>query len=139
MKNKTAVFFFLSFLLSCSSAKPSYVIGVQSNFIVKVDVISVYDGDTFRGDLHLGMGIVLKNQPFRLAEINAPELYNDGGRESQEFLFNLIYDEEIYVEIVDEREKYGRILALIYDKYEICGENKSINHLMVEKGFAEIY
>lgn len=139
MIDKTAVFILLFFLFSCSSVKPSYVVGVQSNFIVKVDVISVYDGDTFRGDLYLGMGIVLKNQPFRLAEINAPELYEQGGRESQEFLLKLINKKEIYVEIVDEREKYGRILALIYDNYEICGENKSINHLMVEKGFAEIY
>lgn len=127
------------FLFSCNETKTSYVIGINEHFITKVDVISVYDGDTFRGDLYLGMDIVLKNQPFRLAEIDAPELREDGGYESRDYLRNIILNKSIFVEIIKERDKYGRILAKIYLKYDPCLENHSINQKMIDESFAEIY
>lgn len=133
------LFLFLLVFFSCNQTEPSYVIGVQKNFITKVEVNSVYDGDTFRGDLYLGMDITLKNQPFRLAEIDAPELSEKGGYKSRDFLRKKILDKKIFVEIVDERDKYGRILALIYDAYNLCEENVSINNEMIEKSYATPY
>jgi endonuclease YncB( thermonuclease family) len=46
----------------------------------------VVDGDTVRVDLDLGWGIVLADEPIRLARINAPETSTQEGRDASAFL-----------------------------------------------------
>lgn len=43
-------------------------------YYYKGTVQSVYDGDTIRVDIDLGLNIVVKNEAVRLSRINAPEV-----------------------------------------------------------------
>ena len=101
-------------------------LGVKLNLIAKdaelfhynARVQSVYDGDTCRVDIDLGMGIWIRNEKLRLMRINAPEMTGPDkplGVASRDFLRDLIDGKEIIVETVkDQRGKYGRYLAEIW-------------------------
>lgn len=101
-------------------------------------VVSVYDGDTLRADIDLGMYIWVRNEKIRLARINAPELRGDerpAGLASRDFLREQVLDKEVLLQTRKDRKgKYGRYLAEVW-----LAEGDSwinINDLLVEKGFA---
>jgi len=118
-------------------------------------VVDVYDGDTIT--IVFPLNGVLQKHKIRLYGINAPELKgstHEAGLTSRNFLLSQILDKDINlskeytrVEIVTMLkdlkkvltfelmgyEKYGRLLAKIYDKEE-C-----LNDLMVLQGYAEEY
>jgi len=81
-------------------------------------VLSVYDGDTCRVDIDLGLGIWLRNEKLRLVRINAPEMTGSDkalGLASRDFLRGLIDGRKILIETLkDRRGKYGRYLAEIW-------------------------
>ena len=81
-------------------------------------VQSVYDGDTCRVDIDLGLGIWIRNEKLRLVRINAPEMTGPEkarGAASRDFLRELIDGQEIIIETVkDRRGKYGRYLAELW-------------------------
>jgi micrococcal nuclease len=85
-------------------------------------VQSVYDGDTCRVDIDLGLGIWIRNEKLRLIRINAPEMTGSDkarGEASRDFLRELIDGREIIIETLkDQRGKYGRYLAEIWIKQE---------------------
>ena len=87
-------------------------------FHYTAQVRSVYDGDTCRVDIDLGLGIWLRNEKLRLVRINAPEMTGPDkarGITSRDFLRGLIDGQEIIIETVkDRRGKYGRYLAEIW-------------------------
>lgn len=58
-------------------------------WIVPAVLVRVVDGDTIRCDLDLGWGLWLRNEPIRLARINAPELRTPAGDAASEFLTKL--------------------------------------------------
>ena len=122
-------------------------LGMKLNLISKSEelfhysaqVLSVYDGDTCRVDIDLGMGIWVRNEKLRLVRIDAPEVTGDSkarGFAARDWLRERIDGREILIETIkDKRGKYGRYLAEIW-----LPENDgfiNINDELVEKGFAE--
>lgn len=110
-------------------------------------VESVYDGDTFRANVDLGLDIWQMKQPFRLYGINAPELRgaeSEIGKQSRDWLRSkMIIGSRVIIVTRKERknpnqdskEKYGRYLAEVY----IEGEELSLNEQMVNLGYAVPY
>lgn len=95
-------------------------------------VVSIHDGDTLRADVDLGFDTWRGNEPFRLIGIQAPELGKPGGRESRDWLRDLL-PLGTTVRIVTEKdrtEKYGRYLATIF-KGEL-----NVNDALVDAGHA---
>lgn len=122
-------------------------LGLKLNLISKdaelyhynAQVRSVYDGDTCRVDIDLGLGIWLRNEKLRLVRINAPEVTGDTkalGIASRDYLRDRIDGRKIILETIrDKRGKYGRYLAEIW-----LPENDghiNINDELVAQGFAE--
>ena len=86
----------------------------------KANVVSIYDGDTIRSDLQLGLGIVKKNEPLRLYGINAPEVRGPekiAGYASRDYLREILKNHEVIIETLkDKKGKYGRYIAIIWVK-----------------------
>jgi len=119
----------------------------------------VYDGDTVRADIDLGLYVWVKNQTLRLYGIDTPEIRGEErpeGLTAKEALLGYLKEygkivdavegedgelDAVVVGVVirthkDRKGKYGRWLC------EIVGRNKegnpvNINELLVENGFAE--
>jgi micrococcal nuclease len=99
----------------------------------------VYDGDTCRADLDLGLKIWVMDETLRLLRINAPEVRGverPAGLLARDFLREQIQGKEVVVQTSkDSKGKYGRYLAEIWLKGE--GDQWiNINDLMVQQGHA---
>jgi micrococcal nuclease len=104
------------------------------------EVKNVVDGDTIDVVIDLGFSILFESR-VRLAGIDTPESRTTDkrekalGLESKKYLAERIKSAKnvvIKTEKLDSSEKYGRILGWIY----LDGEGNSINHEMIEKGYA---
>ncbi len=104
------------------------------------EVKNVVDGDTIDVVIDLGFSILFESR-VRLAGIDTPESRTTDkrekalGLESKKYLAERINSAKnvvIKTEKLDSSEKYGRILGWIY----LDGEGNSINHEMIEKGYA---
>ena len=90
-------------------------------------VIRIIDGDTFE---------IENGDKVRMIGIDAPELEDEGGIESKNYLKLLI--ENKYVSLIkDEKNKnkdfFGRLLRYVYL------EDSDINLKMIEDGYANVY
>jgi micrococcal nuclease len=103
-------------------------------------VTNVVDGDTIDVVIDLGFDISFSSR-VRLAGIDTPESRTKDlkekalGLESKEYLkkkLEAATNIVIRTEKVNSSEKYGRILAWLY----VDGETRSVNHEMIEKGYA---
>lgn len=106
----------------------------------KATVVSVYDGDTIRVNIDLGLGIHNKGEDgkgvvIRLYGINTPEIRGEErpqGLLSRDYLRKLILGKQIVIETIkDTKGKYGRYLGKIY----IGG--LYVNEDLVTNGYAE--
>jgi micrococcal nuclease len=104
----------------------------------RAKVMSVYDGDTVRVDIDLGLKTWIKNESIRLYRINAPEVRGSErveGLKSRDYLRKLILKKEVIIQTIkDKKGKYGRYLGEIWIE-----KNKkwiNVNDLLVEKGYA---
>lgn len=108
----------------------------------KIDVISVYDGDTITANVHLPFSITLSNQKIRLLYIDAPEI--KGGDDeskraaikSRDYLIKLLKGTQVYLYTDPkrpERDAFGRILGILKTK------NIIVNRKMIEEGHAVLY
>lgn len=104
------------------------------------EVTNVVDGDTIDVVIDLGFDISFSSR-VRLAGIDTPESRTKDkvekalGLESKKYLAERIKAAKnvvIKTEKMDSFEKYGRILGWLY----LDGEGNSINHEMIEKGYA---
>lgn len=104
------------------------------------EVTNVVDGDTIDVVIDLGFDILFKSR-VRLAGIDTPESRTTDkaekalGLESKKYLAERIKSAKnvvIKTEKMDSSEKYGRILGWLY----LDGDGNSINHEMIEKGYA---
>jgi micrococcal nuclease len=104
------------------------------------EVTKVVDGDTIDVVIDLGFSIMFASR-VRLAGIDTPESRTTDkvekalGLESKKYLADRLKAAKnvvIKTEKLDSSEKYGRILAWLY----IDGEGNSVNHEMIEKGYA---
>jgi micrococcal nuclease len=110
-------------------------------YTYKLDITSIYDGDTLNGVVDLGFNIRMDIK-VRLARINTPEIRTRDteekkrGYEARDFLRNLIkeYDGMAFI-TTTKKGKYGRWVAELYIGNENISEN--VNDMLVEKGHAE--
>ena len=92
-------------------------------------VVKVHDGDT----------VTLRTDerdfvfPLRLLDIDAPELNEEGGYESQAWLHEQIHNEEVQILIDKNRRvgKYGRLLG------HILHRGMNMNEIIVMNGYAK--
>lgn len=92
-------------------------------YTVPARIVRVVDGDTLRVHLDLGWGIWLRDEPIRLAGINAPELrlpgggLNPAGVAARDYLAELVAPaiaQGLLCGLVSTGfEKYGRALGYI--------------------------
>ena len=103
-------------------------------------VTNVVDGDTLDVVIDLGFDISFTSR-VRLAGIDTPESRTKDkaekalGLESKKYLADRIKAAKnvvIRTEKINSSEKFGRILGWLY----LDGESNSINHEMIEKGYA---
>jgi micrococcal nuclease len=107
-------------------------------YVRKVE--GVVDGDTIDVLIDLGFDILFASR-VRLAGIDTPESRTKDlaekalGLEAKEYLKKALKDAKAVViktEKMDSSEKYGRILGWVY----LDGNSTSINHELIEKGYA---
>lgn len=95
-------------------------------------VTKVHDGDT------LSVLIGNREEKIRLIGIDAPELGQEPwGRKAKRKLQDIIRktDKTVRIELdVDERDKYGRLLAYLWTK-----DGRLVNEEMVRSGYALLY
>ena len=108
-----------------------------SLYFYRAKCVSVYDGDTVRLDIRLGLDVVLSNVSCRLYGINTPELRGDdkaAGIAARNRLRQLVLGEDLVIQThKDRRGKYGRYLATLW----CMGIN--INKKLITEGHATEY
>ena len=113
-----------------------------SLYCYRATVVSVYDGDTCKVDIDLGLGVWKKKETLRLNRINAPEMRGadrDNGIIARDFLRSVIADRDILLQtVLDKKGKYGRYLAEIWIM-DSAGKWKNVNDMMIETDNAVYY
>lgn len=103
-----------------------------------VVITEVHDGDTVSIRTKSLFGITLSVEKVRLIGIDAPELKQEPwGRRAKKHLKKLINESGgvVYLEYdFDRRDRYGRILAYLWDK-----KGRMLNQKMLEDGYAVLY
>lgn len=109
------LFGLLVLIICCEPLGPSY----------EGKVVKVKDGDS----------IVLledkKQVEIRMAHIDAPEYNQPYGRKAKEHLANLLAGADVTYKIYEDRDRYGRIVAVVY-----VNDSINVNKAMVEAGYA---
>ena len=97
----------------------------------RASVIRVHDGDT----ITVRIDDRDFDFPIRLAVINAPELSEQGGDTSRDFLKDMIEGQEVDVriDINNKVEKWGRLLA------DVFFMGMSLSNLMLSMGMATAF
>ena len=115
-------------------------------YTYKANIRSIYDGDSCRVDLDLGMGVWLHNQSIRLYGIDTAEIR--GGTVETKALGNLAKDylknepEGCTVMLrtyIDKRGKFGRVLASIYKQEGDGFQTRSLNTALLDMRLAVEY
>lgn len=106
------------------------------------EITKVVDGDTVWFHSYYGYraGETFK---VRFADISAPEIYTDEGKESKaalEWLFDT-YGQYVYLDVDDiyETDRYGRVVAVVYLPFWYYGHALNVNEWLVESGYASIW
>eukprot|EP00122_Pirum_gemmata_P005230 Pgem_evm6s4769 len=115
---------------------------IPKNDSQPIQCLSVYDGDTIT--VRVKVGNEYFKDKLRLFGINTPELKTkhlptkQRAIAARDFLKEKIVDKDIYIHF-HKREKYGRILATIYENKEDVEQNnfiKSINFQLIKSKHA---
>lgn len=83
----------------------------------RLEILGCYDGDTCRGDVHLGLDAALLDQPLRLVGFDTPEIRGDCEQERKRAIFardrllELVRDAEEVRGLLYGRDRYGRVLT----------------------------
>ena len=96
-------------------------------------VYYIVDGDTYDQNGISGGDRV------RLADIDCPESYEAGYQEAKDYLYLLIYDELVYLDIDDiyGTGPYGRWIGIVYVRYNST-HVLNVNYALVVGGYAII-
>ena len=101
----------------------------KRNYDYQVRVVSITDGDTFRG-----LTKDKKEIRFRIHGIDAPEKKQPFSQKSKQYLSDLIYNKTVGVIVETERDKYGRPVVWVYTP-----EGKDVSAEMIKAGMAWHY
>lgn len=110
------------------------ILNVYSSKSFEIDVTAtvykIIDGDTFDA---FPVGRV------RLADVNAPELDEAGGKEAKDALSNLLYNMRVYLDVDDKyvMDRYNRLICVVYVKVD---EERlmNVNKWMLEKNYVTL-
>jgi len=93
-------------------------------------VYKVVDGDTFDA---------FPSGRVRLADINAPELSEEGGQEAKEALTNLVLNRKVYLDVDDLHvmDRYNRLVCVVFIDYNST-HVLNVNKWLIENGYAQI-
>ena len=111
---------------------------IEPAFTYRAIVRSIYDGDTIRVDLDLGLGTWVHNQPLRLQGIDTPEVRGperEQGLLSRDWLRRRTPPGTVVVvqTLKDAKGKYGRYLAVLWH------DGINLNAEMIRQGLAAPY
>jgi endonuclease YncB( thermonuclease family) len=137
MRFLVAILFLLICFVSCDrisekkEGEKSTVIssGVVTDCDYFVKVISVSDGDTFKGKTKSG-----KIFRFRVYGIDAPESDQVFGQKSRAYLNAMIYGKTVGIKVQKKNDQYGRPVVWAYTP-----EGKDISYEMLNAGMAWHY
>jgi hypothetical protein len=122
-------YFLLFFLVIVGSSRALYV-NSYANFEIDAQgyVTEVIDGDSL---------YVANFGEIRLADIDCPEWWEDGGNEVTNYLTSLVYDKLVYIDKDDEKDPYDRFVCVIYvrsNSTHLLNVNKALlNNEFVEE------
>jgi len=93
-------------------------------------VYKVVDGDTFDA---------FPTGRVRLADIDAPEFWEEGYEESKGYLTSLILGKTVYLDVddVSVMDRYNRLVCVVYVRYNST-HILNVNLLLVIKGYAKL-
>jgi micrococcal nuclease len=104
-------------------------------------VRSVYDGDTIRADISLGLDLTAENRRIRLARINTPELKGRrrrAGRAARDYVRERIDGREVILQTVrDSQGRYGRYLAEVWYWDPEARRYVNLNDELLDRGIAD--
>ena len=111
-------------------------------YIYKIEVTRVVDGDTIDAIIHLGFDLTIKKR-IRLHGINTPETRTRDleekkrGLAAKTRLEQIVHEQNnvLYLRSMD-KGKYGRCLGILF---EADFDDESINDMLVMEGHAEVY
>jgi|SRR5665811_1599709 len=110
-------------------------------YYYRAKVREVYDGDTFRADVDLGMNVQASaaGQSFRLAVIDTPELRGaerEDGLIVADYVRHIILDQRIIIN-TEQTGKFGRWLAWVFmEQSDILQPGESLNEHLLRRGYA---
>lgn len=109
-------------------------------YVYNATVRSVYDGDTFRADLDMGLGVVFRGEDgngiqLRLRGCNAIELHDLGGKEAQQNLASLLPIGSTVTLRTVKSDKYGGR----YDAQITLADGRDLVSLLIQQGYAVPY
>ena len=113
----------LLFLFACSCGQKHYI------YDYDVQVVSITDGDTFKG-----LTKDNKEIRFRIYGIDAPERKQAFYNKSKLYLSDLIYKKRVGIIVQKERDRYGRPIVWVYTP-----EGKDVSAEMLKSGMAWHY
>lgn len=116
-------------------------------YTYKASIRSIYDGDSCRVDLDLGMGVWLHNQSIRLYGIDTAEIRGGSvetkalGNLAKDYLKNELPEASTVLlrTYIDKRGKFGRVLASIYRQEGDGFQTKSLNNVLLDMRLAVEY
>jgi micrococcal nuclease len=84
-------------------------------YTYKAVIVEVYDGDTYKADIDLGMGVIKRKEKIRLAFVDTPELKGEErerGLEVRDHVKELILNKEVYIQTFKDRKgKWGKVYS----------------------------
>lgn len=101
----------------------------RHHYDYQVKVVSITDGDTFRG-----LTEDRKEIRYRVHGIDAPERGQPFSRKSKEYLSDLIYNKTVGIIVEKEEDRYGRPVVWVYTP-----DGKDVSAEMIRAGMAWHY
>lgn len=110
-------------------------------YYYRARVRNVYDGDTFRADVDLGMNVRTswKGQSFRLSVIDTPEIRGDQREDGlivRDYVRDLILDKDIIIN-TEQSGSFGRWLAWVFiENSDVLDPRETLNEHLLKIGYA---
>lgn len=113
-------------------------------YTYRAKVVRILDGDTIECDIDLGFHITTR-RIVRLSGIDVPHQFSKDEQESikakkaQELLQSRLNSSVILKTELGKKEKFGRVLAFVFESENDLNTNQSLNLKLIQEGFAVKY